>query len=249
MARRILVPALLMGTLSLIGCTPEYPKCEKDEHCKDHNEVCVNGQCQECGRDSDCASKPGFICREMKCVPKPECSATERCQAGFKCVGEKCVAGCDLDQDCGQGLRCKAGQCAPPECASDADCTEGKHCVNSDCVAREDSGACSLQTVHFDFNEHALTAEARGVLDTDAQCLRTHKGAKVTLAGHADERGTEDYNLHLSEKRANSVKKYLSTLGIEESRLSTVAYGEEKPANAGHDEAAWAENRRVELSE
>lgn len=249
MARRILISAFFVGALALGGCTPTYPKCETDEHCKEHSEVCINGACQECGQDTDC--KAGFVCRETKCTPKPECAATADCGAGMKCQGEKCVPECSAATDCADGMRCKAGRCAPPaECVSDADCASGKRCDDDKCIEDTSSAsACALQTVRFDFNEFSLTSEARRTLDANLECLRKGKGGAVTLTGHADERGTEEYNLHLGEKRANAVKKYLSTMGIEGGKLRTVSYGEERPSNSGHDDNAWSENRRVELAE
>ncbi len=249
MARRLLLPALVLGAATMAACTPTYPKCETDEHCKEHNEVCFNGTCQECGSDANC--KAGFTCRDTKCVPKPECTSNADCSRGFKCQSEKCVPECAVDTDCAQGLRCKDGQCAAqPECVDDGQCGEGRMCSGERCVEDPNARqACELQTIRFDFNEYSLTAGARRVLDANAECLRSRGGGSVTLAGHADERGTEEYNLHLGERRANSVKKYLSALGVPESRLRTVSYGEERPVNRGQNEEAWSENRRVELAE
>lgn len=248
MLRRCLLASLFAGACSLVACTPTYPKCDKDEHCKadGHNEVCVNGMCQECGKDGDC--KAGFACKESKCAPKAECGPEGGCQSGFKCKDEKCVPECIADADCTNGLSCKAGRCAPAaECASDADCTAGKKCDPTQrCVEALGTDACKLGIVRFDFNEATLTSEGRRVLDQNAECLKSKKGTFM-LAGHCDERGTEEYNLHLGERRANSVKKYLSALGIDPKNLKTVSYGKERPVNPGHDEAAWSENRRVEV--
>jgi peptidoglycan-associated lipoprotein len=71
----------------------------------------------------------------------------------------------------------------------------------------------------------------------------------VTVEGHCDERGTEEYNLHLGEKRANSVKKYLVTMGADVGKLKSISYGKERPANPAHDESAWSQNRRVDFAE
>lgn len=249
MIRRLLVPAVAVLSLSLMGCPPKYPKCDNDEHCKEHNEVCVNGACQECGKDQDC--KPGFVCRENKCAPKPECQADTDCQLGFKCKDEKCTPECAANADCPTGQQCKAGRCAPiPECTSDADCATGKKCdAAGRCSEPFGGSACALQTVYFGFNEYSLTSEATRALDKDAECLKARKGGKVTVAGYCDERGTEEYNLHLGERRANAAKKYLTALGVEASSLKPTSYGEERPADPGHDEAAWAKNRRVEFNE
>jgi peptidoglycan-associated lipoprotein len=251
MMRRFALAVLVLGAGSLAACTPTYPKCEKDEHCKQdgHNEVCVNGNCQECGKDADC--KAGFVCQASKCVPKPECTADGECQPGFKCKNQKCAPECASDADCAKGLGCKSGHCTPAgECVSDADCAAGKHCDGAQkCVEPVVAGPteCQLQVVRFDFNDSTLTADGRRTLDKNADCLKSKKST-VVLAGHCDERGTEEYNLHLGERRANSVKKYLSALGIDPKGLKTVSYGKERPANPGHDEGAWAENRRVEFT-
>jgi peptidoglycan-associated lipoprotein len=249
MRLRITFLALIFGGVGLAGCSPTYPKCEKDEHCKQdgHHEVCVNGMCQECGKDADC--KAGFVCKANKCAPKPECTEAEGgCQPGFKCKGEKCIPECAADADCAKGMTCKAGRCTPPgECSSDADCPAGKRCDGSQHCVEPLVTECQLQVVRFEFNDSALTVDARHALDKNVECLKSRKSA-ITLAGHCDERGTEEYNLHLGERRANSVKKYLKALGIDPKNLKTVSYGKERPANPGHDEAAWAENRRVEFN-
>jgi len=116
-------------------------------------------------------------------------------------------------------------------------------------VARpRDEGNCSLVTVHFDFNEASLTTGAREDLDRNAQCLEVREKLAARLEGHADERGSTEYNLSLAQRRAESVRKYLVNLGVGTERLDTLSYGEERPSSSGHDEQAWAENRRVEFS-
>ncbi|MFN7135261.1 MAG: peptidoglycan-associated lipoprotein Pal [Myxococcales bacterium] len=249
MANRLLAPALVAAAFALTACPPTYPNCNNDEHCstEGRTEVCVDGKCQECGKDTDC--KAGFVCRANKCTPKPECQGDQGCAPGSKCQNEKCVPGCNTDANCPRGQACREGQCAPTaQCASDNDCGAGQKCENGRCVTPQAAtGPCELKTVRFEFNESKLTSEAEQVLRSNAQCLKEGKG-NVTLEGHADERGTEEYNLHLGEKRANAVKRYLVTLGVDANRLKTVSYGEERPANNASNEAAWAENRRVEFS-
>jgi peptidoglycan-associated lipoprotein len=234
--------------LALTGCGPTYPKCEKDEHCSEKNEVCVQGQCQECGQDQDC--KDGFVCRGNACVPKPECETRADCGACSICSDEKCVPECSSDDQCAEGLECKSGCCTQPpkaECLSDADCPSQMRCQSDRCIDVP-KPVCQLQTVNFEYNEYNLTTAARAVLDANVACIRTKSGV-VTLAGHADERGTEEYNLHLGEKRANSVKRYLQNLGVSATSLRTVSFGKERPANPASNEAAWAENRRVEFND
>ncbi len=101
------------------------------------------------------------------------------------------------------------------------------------------------EDVHFDFDSSVLSAEAQQILLDKAQWLRKNSNASVTIEGHCDERGTNEYNLALGDRRANSAKAYLTDLGISASRMDTVSYGEERPLDPGHDEAAWARNRRA----
>lgn len=104
-----------------------------------------------------------------------------------------------------------------------------------------------LLTVYFGFDAHILTAEARETLAGNAQYLESNPLTRVTVEGHADERGSDDYNLALAEKRAVAAKRYLQSLGISEERLETVSFGEDRPAVDGDDEAAWSKNRRVDF--
>ncbi len=90
-----------------------------------------------------------------------------------------------------------------------------------------------------------VDAEDQGILQSQAQWLQANPTVRVTLEGHADERGTRDYNIALGEKRANSAKNYLASLGIDPSRITTISYGKERPAALGSDESAWAQNRRA----
>lgn len=103
----------------------------------------------------------------------------------------------------------------------------------------------SLEDVFFAYDDHSLTAEARSILSGDASYLKEMSSIKVTIEGHCDERGTTEYNLALGQRRADSARNYLVELGIDGSRLATISYGEERPFEAGHDESAWAMNRRA----
>lgn len=108
------------------------------------------------------------------------------------------------------------------------------------------SEAALSNVVYFDFDQYALTAESRAVLLAHADKL---KGASVAvrLEGHADERGSREYNMALGEKRANAVRDFLVTQGVNGSSLEVVSFGEEQPVALGSDEASWAQNRRVEV--
>jgi peptidoglycan-associated lipoprotein len=102
-----------------------------------------------------------------------------------------------------------------------------------------------LKDIHFDFDRYNIRVDETGVLKENSALLKKYPGMRFQIEGHCDERGTGEYNLALGERRANSVKKYLVSLGIEPSRISTISYGEERPFDPGHNEEAWAKNRRA----
>ncbi len=106
----------------------------------------------------------------------------------------------------------------------------------------------SLQTVHFAFDNWDLTSAARAELDANAAWMKANAEVRVQIGGHADERGTPEYNLALGERRANRVREYLIEHGVPADTLITVSYGEEMPIATGHDDAAWAQNRRAEFA-
>jgi peptidoglycan-associated lipoprotein len=238
----LLLAAAGLG-LVLTGCPSPYPKCSSDNDCKDHNEVCVQGQCQECAGDQNC--KEGFSCQQNKCVPKPECTSDSTCTDGKKCRAGKCAFECESNADCGTG-KCANHAClAANACSNDNDCGTGEGCEAGACAPKKAQKSCNWAAIHFDFNDANLTADARSQLDGLVDCIKS--ASKVTLEGNADERGTEEYNLQLSNRRAASVKKYLVDLGVPASKLAAVGYGENRPVNPGHTEEAWAANRRVEF--
>lgn len=100
------------------------------------------------------------------------------------------------------------------------------------------------EDIHFDFDSAALLPEAQQILNEKAAYMRANPDIKVTVEGNCDERGTDAYNLALGERRADSAKTYLVNLGIAADRISTISYGEERPIDPAHTEAAWAKNRR-----
>jgi peptidoglycan-associated lipoprotein len=114
-------------------------------------------------------------------------------------------------------------------------------------LVKQGAAEVVLETVYFDFDSHQLSPAAREVLAKDAEQLKKSPAVKVQVEGHCDERGSDEYNLALGEKRGNAARDYLVTLGIPADRFSVISYGKEKPADPGHDEAAWARNRRAVL--
>jgi len=105
---------------------------------------------------------------------------------------------------------------------------------------------CQVLTLFFDHDQAALDDHGRALLDAEVGCWM-EQGNRVHIEGHADERGTTDYNVALGQRRALSVRKHLSRAGLALHMMTTVSFGEERPANLAHDETAWAENRRVRV--
>jgi peptidoglycan-associated lipoprotein len=99
--------------------------------------------------------------------------------------------------------------------------------------------------VFFDFDSYALDAQDRTTLDAQATWLTRNTAVRVTIEGHADERGTREYNLALGDRRANAARDYLQSRGIAPGRMQTISWGKERPGVDGHDESAWAQNRRA----
>ncbi len=104
-----------------------------------------------------------------------------------------------------------------------------------------------IRDAFFEYNESTLSGDAQAALTASATWLRQNAQYNLLLEGHCDERGTEQYNLALGDRRANTARDYLMTLGVESSRIRTVSYGEERPFDEGHDEPAWSKNRRAHL--
>jgi peptidoglycan-associated lipoprotein len=104
-----------------------------------------------------------------------------------------------------------------------------------------------LQDAFFEYNESTLSTDAQTALTASSTWLKKNSQYNLLIEGHCDERGTEQYNLALGDRRANQAKEYLVTLGVDTGRIRTVSYGEERPFDQGHDEAAWAKNRRDHL--
>jgi peptidoglycan-associated lipoprotein len=104
-----------------------------------------------------------------------------------------------------------------------------------------------LKNVHFDVDEAKIRPADGQLLKEHARWLKSHRNAKVTIGGHADERGTDEYNVQLGARRANAVKSYLITQGVEAGRLAVTSHGERNPSCSDHSEGCWGKNRRAEF--
>lgn len=115
----------------------------------------------------------------------------------------------------------------------------------ADILFERDTG---LRTVYFDFDDSSLRSDARETLRRNAEMIQEHPGVMIQIEGHTCRIGTQEYNLALGDRRANSVRRYLIDLGVDPNRLVTLSYGQEMPANPGNSEEALSQNRRAEFS-
>lgn len=193
------------------------------------------------------------------CGPKyPNCDDDEDCPEGEYCLNNLCQQ-CREDVHCATGQQCVDGRCEDVDgyCDDTRPCPAGEECVGNRCQPAQtaaavsepppESGPCSLQTVYFEFDADNLTGSARDAVQANAQCIQERNISSVHVTGHTDPRGTEEYNLALGDRRARSVKRFMTSLGVEESRVSTSSVGEEMAS--GSDEASWARDRRAAFTE
>lgn len=222
---------LFVAGLALAACKPAYPKCDSDKDCKEH-EYCVNGQCQQCRGDKDCN---GGRCNNGRCetqsAMKQSCSDDAQCPAGQSCIDGVCKP-CQADAECGDGGKCNNGKC-------DRSGAGGTGSTGT-------SSGCTLEPIYFDFNENVLSTEATAAIDRDAECLKKGGNGTITLTGHSDPRGTEEYNLALSDRRSQAVRDRLTRVGFNAGAMRLVPKGELEAS--GTDESGWAKDRRVDVA-
>lgn len=249
--RRLLIAlalGLAVGLLS--GCPtkkPKYPACNSEKDCKD-GQKCVQKTCVQCSESSDCGD--GETCEAGACVAEkePACTSHEQCEPGQVCEDGECRA-CQKSGECGPGGTCEQGACKRPKaCTVDTDCEDDQDCVKGLCLrpwqgSKPDEVSCQLETIFFQFDEAALPEGQRNLLNQNAECiLQAPADRGVYVFGHADETGTEEYNIALSERRARSVADYMARLGIDPARLNVVPKGESEPSGQG-----VGRDRRVEF--
>jgi peptidoglycan-associated lipoprotein len=105
-----------------------------------------------------------------------------------------------------------------------------------------------LNRIHFDLDRSDIKSEYKKTLEDNSSWLKANRDVKVSVEGHCDERGTEEYNMALGHRRASSAKNYLTSLGVEGGRMKTVSYGEERSLETCHNESCWWKNRRAEFT-
>ena len=137
----------------------------------------------------------------------------------------------------------------PWQTESDVRPVEDSTAMSEDFSVSDPSGEGGpLADIHFDYDQATLNDEARSILEKHALWMQNHREAKVMVEGHCDERGTVEYNLALGSQRAQAARDYLASLGVAAERLRTTSYGKERPIDPGHDESAWARNRRAHFA-
>jgi len=216
--------------------TKKPGSCKSDKDCKD-GKLCDKNMCVECKTDDNCPK--GKRCSANACINAPECTKDEQCTAGRVCQAGKCKP-CSTNADCGPGGSCDAGACKKgTKCAKDEECADDEDCVQGFCKKAGGGGVvdatCTLSTVYFAFDDSSIQPSERDRLDKNAQCIEKTKGKSVYLVGHTDTSGTEEYNIALSERRAQSVADYLSRLGADPAKLQVVPKGETEPTGMGDD--------------
>jgi peptidoglycan-associated lipoprotein len=261
--------------LSLGGCKNKrvYPECKRDKHChQEKEEKCVDGQCQrDCKAASDCEAMgpegenwlcgPAGICTDPNaegaggsgqgspCTSSLDCTGGLVCKAGacdFCAADMDCPAGaCDLGTGlCAGGIPGAAGSCTvDDDCAMDEIC-DGGMCIFSGDYQGDGETLCNLDAVFFGFDSPQLSPETQEALKTAAECIKG-QGRLVYLEAHADPRGTEEYNILLTDKRGQSVKSFLQDLGVPPENMQVISKGSLE--SSGSDEAGYSKDRRVEF--
>jgi peptidoglycan-associated lipoprotein len=112
---------------------------------------------------------------------------------------------------------------------------------------RDPSSPLARRSIYFDFDSFTVKDEFRPLVEAHARYLAGNRGARMTIQGNADERGSREYNIALGQKRADAVKRMMQVMGVQDNQVETVSFGKEKPKAVGHDETAWAQNRRDDL--
>ena len=112
---------------------------------------------------------------------------------------------------------------------------------------KDPNNILSKRSVYFDYDQYVVKDEFRPIVTSHAKYLSSNQGRRITIQGNTDERGSREYNLALGQRRAESVKRAMTVLGVGDGRIETISYGEEKPVATGKDESAWAQNRRADI--
>ena len=238
------------------GCGPTYPECHSDENCSEKGEYCLNAQCAQCRDDGQCADE-SQICNAGSCNKIPgycnppafACPGNQKCrdkEGNFAAPG-RCGVECRNESECSANQVCTNNACVDkPECVVDADCASGQVCENGNCKT---PAQCQPRAVYFDFDESKVRSSEKSSLSDNAACFSERGAAKARLTGHCDERGTEEYNMVLGERRAKAAGKVLRSNGVSKSAIKTKSRGEyDLVVPNARSESEHQKNRRVEFN-
>ncbi|MCA9649301.1 MAG: OmpA family protein [Myxococcales bacterium] len=259
--------ALALGGLAAWSCT-KYPSCKKDGDCRaEAGESCLGGVCQNCKTDADCVARtPGgqdvWTCNAYRCGPPDgrdpaiaaggeegdPCLQRSDCYGGLACREGACSP-CSEDAQCAPSTcNLGTGRCGPEgacetdgQCAMDEIC-DGGMCVFSGDLGDEGGGPCGLAAVYFAFDSDEITPKALEELGGVAGCIAS-QGRELILEAHADDRGTEEYNILLTERRGRKVQQLLVDGGVPVELLKVLAKGSLEAT--GRDESGRSRDRRV----
>jgi len=159
-----------------------------------------------------------------------------------------CSSNSDSDADSTETNKAATEQAVTETNTVETDVIEAVELTEEELMVQEYTAAILETTINFEFDKSTIAPRFTMILDAHAKYLVANPDKSIVIEGHADEKGTPEYNIALGERRANSVSTYLENMGVAAKQLSVVSYGEEKPVNFGHDAAAHAENRRAELT-
>jgi peptidoglycan-associated lipoprotein len=246
MLRKLLLFFFLVSAATC-GGKPKYPSCDGDKDCK-AKEHCVLKKCVQCADNTHCPK--GQECVAGGCKMKAGyCDADSDCGPLEVCKNHKCTT-CANDGECGPGGKCRNGKCIRPGgCETDEDCPEDQDCVNFRCVKpggpTSNIPKCPMDPIYFGFDVYTLTDEAKASLQKNFDCLQANKDRTIAVVGHTDARGTVEYNISLSDDRAQAVITYLGRLGVDPARMRKLPKGSAEAK--GTDEAGYAKDRRVEF--
>jgi peptidoglycan-associated lipoprotein len=232
----------VVGAMAACKKKPKTPACDGNDDCKD-GLVCVNKQCVQCSTNADCGD--GKACKEGACVAADECTKDLDCPDGKVCQAGTC-RNCANDGECGPGGQCLVGKCKrATACKVDEDCADDEDCIDGFCQrpwAGGGSADCSMSTVYFALDDATIAQSERDRLDANQSCIEKTEGRAVLLIGHTDQSGTDEYNIALSERRAQTVADYLARLGTDPARMQVVPKGETELTGQGDEK-----DRRVEF--
>ena len=186
----------------------------------------------------------GFICLSLLIFPG--CSKKAEIKQDMTTQQKSVITDQRAKDEAAAKEKADRGKVLPDQALRDQAMKEDADNLQSRKTAKSKAGMAiaALADIHFDFDQYILRSQDRNILAKAAEWIKENHPKMVTIEGNCDERGTVEYNLALGQQRASEAKKYLVTLGVNEKILKAISYGKERPLDPGHDEEAWAKNRR-----